>query len=465
MTAISAVTARFPRVFAGLILAIAAVLALMPAPEGVSPGALDAAALCLAAIGLWATGVVPEHYTAIAFMVLAALFAVAPLEVIFVGFRSMAWWLVLGGMFIGVAVRRTGLGERVAGSLLRYFGGTYGRTIAGMVLVGTVLAFIVPSTTARVLILVPVVAAMAGRMGFAEGSRGRNGMMLAMVFGTFMPACGILPGNVANMILAGNTEMIYGLVFNYGEYFAIHFPVIGLLRMIAVAVVLSILFRDTPGPAADAAARTPLSAEERRLTLIVGAALVLWMTDFLHGMSPAWVAVGAALLCFVPRLGVLKPSVFKTDFRPAPLFFVAAVLGLGRIVAETGLGALLGDALISAVDLRQGADAYNFAALVGVATFLAPVTTVAGVPAVLGPLASEVSAATGLPLMTVVMTQVIGYSTVVLPHQLPPLIIAMQLGRVRMADGVRASLALTAVILLVLDPLNFIWWRWIGLFG
>ncbi len=52
-----------------------------------------------------------------------------------------------------------------------------------------------------------------------------------------------------------------------------------------------------------------------------------------------------------------------------------------------------------------------------------------------------------------------------LPHQLPPLIIAMQLGRVRMADGVRASLALTAVILLVLDPLNFIWWRWIGLFG
>ena len=52
-----------------------------------------------------------------------------------------------------------------------------------------------------------------------------------------------------------------------------------------------------------------------------------------------------------------------------------------------------------------------------------------------------------------------------LPHQLPPLIIAMQLGRVRMADGVRASLALTAVILLVLDPINFVWWRWIGLFG
>src|SRR3546814_12221073 len=46
--------------------------------------------------------------------------------------------------------------------------------------------------------------------------------------------------------------------------------------------------------------------------------------------------------------------------------------------------------------------------------------TVAGLPAVLTPFAQDVATANGLPLETVLMTQVNGYVTPMLTHQLGP---------------------------------------------
>lgn len=41
----------------------------------------------------------------------------------------------------------------------------------------------------------------------------------------------------------------------------------------------------------------------------------------------------------------------------------------------------------------------------------------------------------------------------------------MQLGKVPMSKGNRLCLALLAVNLLVLLPLDYLWWHWLGWFG
>jgi di/tricarboxylate transporter len=61
------------------------------------------------------------------------------------------------------------------------------------------------------------------------------------------------------------------------------------------------------------------------------------------------------------------------------------------------------------------------------------------------------------------MTQVLAYSTVILPYQVPPVVVALQLAGVPMAKAVRAVLALAAVTLLVLLPLDLLWWSVLGL--
>ena len=54
----------------------------------------------------------------------------------------------------------------------------------------------------------------------------------------------------------------------------------------------------------------PIGPAEWRLAAIMCGALLLWMFDFLHHVSPGWIALGAAFLCLLPRLGVLAPGDF-----------------------------------------------------------------------------------------------------------------------------------------------------------
>lgn len=73
------------------------------------------------------------------------------------------------------------------------------------------------------------------------------------------------------------------------------------------------------------------------------------------------------------------------------LIYMAGIIGLGSLVATSGLGHFLGDRLLAVIALEPGHDGYNFAALVGVPTALGLLTTMPGVPAVLTPMAADLA--------------------------------------------------------------------------
>ena len=63
------------------------------------------------------------------------------------------------------------------------------------------------------------------------------------------------------------------------------------------------------------------------------------------------------------------------------------------------------------------------------------------------------------------MTQVVGYSTIIFPYQVPPVIMACQLSGVGVKAAARLVLAIAAVTMVVLMPLNYLWWSLLGYFG
>ncbi|MFO0998299.1 MAG: SLC13 family permease [Alphaproteobacteria bacterium] len=460
---------HWTKLIAGTALVVSFALLVMPVPDGFSSEIMRAAALLIFAVGFWATGALPVHLTAIAFFLLAVLIGAAPPLTIFAGFASTAFWLVFGGLIVGIAVERTGLGVRLADALLRLIGGSYLRIVAGVALVGLVLAFLMPSTMGRVVILVPIMAALADRLGYEPGSRGRHGIVMATALGTFMPAATILPANVANMVLTGAAETIYGVRIHYLEYLWLHFPVLGLLKWVVLVFLIAAIYGSGP-QSVERAPRSsgevpPLSRDERILAVILAAALLLWALDYWHGISPAWVALGAGLLCLLPGIALVPLEDFERRMNLASLVYVAGILGLSAVVDRSGLGKVLADGLVGLTGLAPGEDARNFATLAGLSTFLGLITTIGGVPGILTPLAAGVAEASGLRLDSVLMTQVLGFSTVILPYQLPPLVVAMQLGGVPMAMGARLTLALAAVTLIVLLPLDYGWWRLLGYVG
>lgn len=437
-------------------------VALFP-PAGFTPMESRTAALAIVAIGFWATGALPEHLTALWFLLLGVLLTGIPAAQLFSGLVSAAWWLVLAGLVLGVAIDRTGLGRRIAGHAAQHLGRSYPRLIMGVVIMGVGLSFLMPSSMGRAMLLIPIALAIAEHAGFEPGSKGRTGVVLAAAFGCHVPSFAVLPANLPNMVLVGTAETLFGVSPLYGEYLLLHFPVLGLLKGMLIVGLILWMYPDRPrARPAEPEAHGRLKAAERHLLWVLLAALALWITDFLHHVSPAWVALGAALVLMLPGVGVVTGRQFRQDVNFNSLFFVAGIMGLGAAVAYSGLGAHLAHALTSLVPLAPEAPALNFTSLALVSVTTGLLTTLPGVPAVLTPLAEQMSAASGLPLQTVLMTQVLGFSTAVFPYQSAPLVVAMQVAGERLVHALRLTLALAAASLLLLFPLDYLWWRLLG---
>src|SRR5690606_21095990 len=109
--------------------------------------------------------------------------------------------------------------------------------------------------------------------------------------------------------------------------------------------------------------RGAMSAEERRLSVILAVALGFWMTDFLHGINAGWIGLAAGVTCLLPWTNLLPPPAFSKEVNFSSIFYVAGILGLGTMVAQSGVGALVSHGLLSLLPLAPGADFTNFVSL------------------------------------------------------------------------------------------------------
>jgi anion transporter len=460
-------TGTRPLVAAGaaIVFALAALVFFLPAPHGYDARTMHAAALSLLVIGLWALGAMPAHIVGLLFFFLAVALSIAPPAVVFSGFASGTLWLVLGGLVIAEAVNRTGLGLRLAHALLGRRALTYRSLIAAVVLVSSALCFVMPATISRILLLLPIMAALAQRLGLAPGSRGYQGVALAVIMANYQVGTAVLPANAPNLVLAGAAETLYATPLIYAEYLLVQFPVMGVAKALLVIVLIWWLFPDTTRSHAPGEAREPMSAAQRRLAAILITALVLWATDFVHHVHPGWIGLGAALATLMPGIGVMPVTTFTERVDFGPFFYIAAILGLGAMMVETGLSRALGEALQAGLQLGRGEDAANFALLVVLSTLTGAIVTNVAQPALLAPLAGYFAEAAGWPLKAALMTIALGFTTLILPFQVPPVLVGVHVAGLKLRTVLRLTVPLAVLSLLVLLPLNYFWWRLIGYFG
>ncbi len=425
---------------------------------------MHAAAVLLLTIGLWATAVIPEHLTGLLFLCLCMLLAIAPSAVVFSGFASGTLWLVLGGLVLAEAVSATGLGVRMARALFGRFTLSYAGLIAAAATISLLLAFLMPATVSRVLLLLPIFAAMARRAGLPAGSTGQTGIALVAIIVSFQCGVTVLPANAPNLVLAGAAETLYNIPIIYGNYLLLHFPILGCVKAAIIVALICWLFpAETRAPDAHEAP-APMSPAERRLSVILAGALLLWTTDFLHHIRPGWIALGAAIITLMPRVGAVPPATFPERIKLGSFFYVGAVLGFGAVMQDSGLGKVVGDAMLGKLHLAPGNDFTNFVKLTTLATVTGLFTTNPSQPALLAPLAAQMAEATGWRIETALMTMVVGFSLMILPYQAPPVMVGMQVAGITLRQILRLTLPLAAICIFVLMPLDYVWWRALGYF-
>jgi di/tricarboxylate transporter len=444
-----------------LLAAIAIAIALQPPPAG-APNTMIGFAIVAFTVALWATTALPALHSGAIFFVLALATGVAPTIPLLSGFWSNAAALVFGGLVIGGAAERSGLGRYVARALM---GGlaTYPRLITGILIGSGALSFLVPTTMGRLAITIPILIAAAKEAGYDPGSRGYNGMMLTAVAGNYLTSYSILPSNLTNVIALGALEGLGGPTIQYGHYLLMCLPVLGIVKGILFIAAICLLFR-APAPQMATNGDTPhiLGAPARRLAMLLGVTVLLWVTDFIHHIKPGWIALAAGLVCLLPGLGLARIEEMVDVNKFTSVFSLAAVLGVATVLTHSGAGAMIASGLTAFVPPSGASPGYGFMLIAVAASAIAVCATVVGSIAIVTPTLPGIEAATGLPLPAGLIAELVGLQSVFFTFEAVPIMVGLIMGRVAASAAMRLLIPLALTGLAIVAPLQILWLKLLG---
>jgi solute carrier family 13 (sodium-dependent dicarboxylate transporter), member 2/3/5 len=265
---------------------------------------------------------------------------VVKFSVAFSGFANDTPWFLFGALLIGTVATRSGLARRVAYPVMLRLGTTYPRILLGLIVTDFLLTFLVPSGLARVVIMAAVALGLIEAYGVGPGSNVGRGMFLIITYTAGIFDKMVIAG-AASITARGLIEKVGGVDVQWSRWFVAYLPCDLITILVAWRLTLWLYPPEAVALAGGASylreqRRTlgPWTSLEKRSALLLGAAIALWVTDFLHHISPATIGFGAGLVALLPRVGVLEIEDLKRlDY--LPVFFVAAAVGMGEVLTAT----------------------------------------------------------------------------------------------------------------------------------
>ncbi len=246
----------------------------------------------------------------------------------------------------------------------------------------------------------------------------------------------------------------------------------GLIASLLMMGLHLLLFKQTGPVQIDRAA---LRVEQQKLgpmtrrevvTLVwVLAALVLWTTDTIHHIDPAWVALGVVVGLALPVVGeVLDAGDIGSGVNWPIILFIVGALAIGTVGKATGMSDWLAATLLPATPPQNP---YAFAALVGGATIVIHMVLGSALAcmSIVAPPMVHYAAATGwsplVPALLVYTAVAIHY---ILPFQQVTILLGQgETGGFGAREVFRYGVPLTIVVLFVMIVVEVTWWQIVGL--
>jgi sodium-dependent dicarboxylate transporter 2/3/5 len=320
-------------------------------------GSNTRAALAIAAFMIiaWATEVMEYTAAGLIGLLLFWFFEVAEPSVIFRGFVDPAVWYYFGAVLLGTIATKSGLTHAIGSFVVTRVGLTYSRLLFGLILIDFLLTFIVPSGTARVVIMAPLCITVIDLFGVGRGSNIGRGVFLLVTYASATFDKMIIAGTGA-ITARGFIERVGEVDVTYSFWLLAFLPCSILTIFAGWRLTLWLFppeveslegrreeilarFRTAPAPASDAI----------KSTVLIALAVGLWLTDSFHDIPAAMIAFGIGLLALLPFVEVLNID----DLRKAnilPFFFVGAALGMSEVLRETGGLQILTNAMMANVE-------------------------------------------------------------------------------------------------------------------
>ncbi|MDU4959470.1 MAG: DASS family sodium-coupled anion symporter [Sporomusaceae bacterium] len=477
----------------GLLLGAAALIAvlLLPTPEGLPAAGKVMLGILLFSVIIWMTDCVSYPTSAALITALMAfLVGMSPnvadpkllygtangLRMAIAGFSNTAHTLVAGALFIAAAMMQTGLDKRIALFVLSKIGARTNRVLAGVIFVGFLLSFFVPSTTARVACLVPIVLGIIAAFGVNKKSKFAGVMMIATAQADSIWNVGIKTAAAQNMVAIGFIEKILGQNITWLEWFIAAAPFAILMSAALYFVLLKVMPPEMDEIAGGQAAITrslaelgPMQTNEKKLMAISLTLLFFWATEkVLHPFDTSSTTIVAVALMLTPGIGVMnwKDAQEKIPWGTVVLFGVG--ISLGSALLSTKAAAWLAKLFVAAFGLQTMPALIVLAVLAAFLIFIhlgfASATALASamIPIVISVLQSIQTPGINIVGMTMILQYVVSFGFI-LPVNAPQNMIAYGTETFEVKDFIRTGIPLTIIAYLLILLLGATYWRWLGL--
>ena len=408
------------------------------------------------------------------------------------GLSNGAWAMVAAALFLAAAMQMTGFDKRLALKIMALVGARSSRILLGVIGTGFVLSFFVPSTTARVACIVPIVMGIINAFGINRRGPLAGLLLIACAQVDSIWNVGIKTAAAQNMVAVGFIRDILGTEISWIEWFIAAAPFAVLMSVALYFVLLKLMPPEIDEiPGGEAAIRQeleklgPMSGGEIRLMIIAVCLLLFWVFEGrtwgmlgisgdlantkIHPFNTASITVIAVSLLMIPGFGVMTWKEAQNKINWGTVFLFGIGISLGSAIMSTKAGPWLAQSIVPAFGLTTSTP---FMILAIMALFLiiihmgfASATALASalIPIIISVLSEVAKVQDGVNVigLTMILQYVVSFGFI-LPANAPQNMIAYGTETFTVRQFIRTGIPLTLIAYACILLLAATYWKWLG---
>lgn len=469
-------------------LAVALLIGFLPTPEGLNPSGQRTLAILSFAVIVWLTEALDYATSSVLIVALLALAMgsvpmgasgeamghAKALGLGLSGFANSALALVAAALFLSVAMTATGLDRRIAFLTLNRVGTSAKGVLIGAIVVTIILSMMVPSATARVACVVPIMLGIINAFGVDKRSMFAASTMVVVAQGTSIWNIGIMTAAAQNMLTLGFMQKALNDAPSWGEWLMAGAP-----YAIAMSVAMFIVVRWLMPPEKEnieggkeavrkaIAEMGPMSGPEWRVLAVVLGLVGFWMTEKnLHNIDTTTVTIVGLALLLLPKIGVMTWGQVQKLVPWGTIVVFGVGISLGTALLDTKAAMWLADFVVKALHLESLGP---FGIFAGLSLFLILIhvgfASATSLTSALIPILIAVLQRLGGDINVMGLTMLLGFVVsfgFILPINAPQNMVCLGTETFTSKQFTKVGLWLTVIGYALLLVFALTWWKFLG---
>ncbi|EGQ3563574.1 DASS family sodium-coupled anion symporter [Staphylococcus pseudintermedius] len=397
------------------------------------------------------------------------------LKLAFSGFSTSAVALVAAALFLATAMQVTNLHKRLALLVLSFVGNKTKNIVIGAILVSIILAFFVPSATARAGAVVPILLGMIAAFGATKNSKLAALLIITAVQAVSIWNIGIKTAAAQNIVAINFINDQLGHDVSWGEWFLYAAPWSIIMSIVLYFVMLKVI-----PPEQDAieggtelvkqqlAELGPVKPTEWRLIIISLLLLVSWSTEkVLHPIDSSSITLIALAIMLTPKIGVMNWKEVESRIPWGTIIVFGVGISLGNVLLKTTAAQWLSDQTFGLMGLK-GMPIVATIALISLFNilihlgFASATSLVSALIPVFISLTSTLSLGDNAIGFVLIQQFVISFGFL-LPVSSPQSMLAYGTETFTVKDFLKAGIPITIVGYILVVIMSMTYWKWLGL--